>query len=111
MNMFFAEEKANQLVTSKKFWIFIESSWCIEFKRRRKRTIYSLRHSYATFRLEEVVSVHILAKNMGTSTKMIGEHYGHTVNRTNAEELTKHRDKGDSLPQATTKLWERIAVS
>jgi integrase len=76
-----------------------------------KRTIYSLRHTYATFRLEEGVSVHILAKNMGTSTKMIDEHYGHTVNRTNAEELTKHRDKGGSLPEAQTKPWERIAVS
>ena len=32
-----------------------------------KRTIYSLRHTYATFRLQEGVHQFVLAKNMGTS--------------------------------------------
>ena len=32
-----------------------------------RRTIYSLRHTYATFRLEEGVGVYTLARNMGTS--------------------------------------------
>jgi len=77
----------------------------------QKRTIYSLRHTYATFRLEEGVSVHILAKNMGTSTKMIDEHYGHTVNRANAEELTKHRAQSGRRETPNVKPWERIAVS
>ena len=54
-----------------------------------KRTIYSLRHTYATFRLQEGVHQFILAKNMGTSTAMLEKHYGHTSNVTSAAELTK----------------------
>ena len=54
-----------------------------------KRTIYSLRHTYATFRLQEGVHQFILAKNMGTSTGMLEKHYGHTSNVASAAELTK----------------------
>ena len=54
-----------------------------------QRTIYSLRHTYATFRLQEGVHQFILAKNMGTSTAMLERHYGHTSNIASAEELTK----------------------
>ena len=35
------------------------------------------RHTYATFRLSEGVDVYILAEQMGTSVKMIEQHYGH----------------------------------
>jgi integrase len=41
----------------------------------KNRTLYSLRHTYATFRLEEGVDIHTLAKQMGTSTLMIEKHY------------------------------------
>ena len=54
-----------------------------------KRTIYSLRHTYATYRLQEGVHQFILAKNMGTSIAMLEKHYGHTSNVTSAAELTK----------------------
>jgi integrase len=54
-----------------------------------RRTIYSLRHTYATFRLQEGVHQYILAKNMGTSTAMLERHYGHTSNVASAAELTK----------------------
>ena len=54
-----------------------------------RRTIYSLRHTYATFRLQEGVHQYILARNMGTSTAMLEKHYGHTSNVVNAAELTK----------------------
>jgi integrase len=54
-----------------------------------KRTIYSLRHTYATFRLQEGVHQFILAKNMGTSIAMLEKHYGHTSNVASAAELTK----------------------
>jgi len=58
------------------------------------RTAYSIRHTYATRRLEEGVNPYLLAKNMGTSVKMLESFYGHTTNRTNAEELTKMRSGG-----------------
>ena len=54
-----------------------------------KRTIYSLRHTYATNLLEGGVHQFILAKNMGTSTAMLERHYGHTSNVASAAELTK----------------------
>lgn len=46
-----------------------------------RRTIYSLRHTYATFRLQEGVNHYVLARNMGTSVKMLEQYYGHTSNR------------------------------
>jgi integrase len=58
-----------------------------------RRTIYSLRHTYATFRLHEGVNHYVLARNMGTSVKMLELHYGHTSNRAMVDELTKHKKK------------------
>jgi integrase len=55
----------------------------------RRRTIYSLRHTYATFRLREGTHHFHLAQNMGTSVKMLEEYYGHVRSRDVAEELTK----------------------
>ena len=54
-----------------------------------KRTIYSLRHTYATFRLESGVDIYQLARNMGTSVAMIEQFYGHTSNVAAAAELTR----------------------
>ena len=41
------------------------------------RSTYSFRHTYATFRLAAGVDVYFLAEQMGTSVKMIEDHYGH----------------------------------
>lgn len=41
------------------------------------RSTYSFRHTYATYRLSEGVDVYLLAEQMGTSVKMIEDHYGH----------------------------------
>jgi len=41
------------------------------------RTTYCFRHTYATMRLSEGVDVYILSEQMGTSVKMIEQHYGH----------------------------------
>ena len=59
----------------------------------QRRVIYSLRHTYATFRLHEGVNAYTLARNMGTSVKMLESFYGHTSNRAMASELTKTRSK------------------
>ena len=40
------------------------------------RTIYSLRHTYATMRINEV-PIYQLAMNMGTSVEMIEDYYSH----------------------------------
>jgi len=42
-------------------------------------TLYSMRHSFATFALDAHVSIFELARVMGTSVKMIDMTYGHLV--------------------------------
>jgi len=51
------------------------------------RSIYSFRHTYATFRLMEGIDVYFLAKQMGTSVKMIEDYYGHIAPAKNAERI------------------------
>ena len=61
------------------------------------RTLYSLRHTYATMRINEV-PIYQLAVNMGTSVKMIEEYYSHaqTKDPKFAESMTKGNQKGNS---------------
>ena len=59
----------------------------------RKRTIYSLRHFFATMRLEAEVNPYLLAQNMGTSIEMLRKFYGQIVTERVAIELTKTKEK------------------
>jgi integrase len=70
-----------------------------------RRTLYSLRHTYATFRLHEGVNQYVLARNMGTSVAMLEQFYGHTSNITSADELmkTSYRKGGKSKDQREAK--------
>ena len=45
------------------------------------------RHTYAAFRLTEGVDVYFLAKQMGTSVKIIEDHYGHVTPVKNADRI------------------------
>ena len=51
------------------------------------RTLYSLRHTYATLALAKGVDIHTLARQMGTSVKMIENHYSKLTPMMSAEEL------------------------
>jgi integrase len=68
------------------------------------RTLYSLRHTYATFCLQNGVQVYTLAKNMGTSVAMIEQYYGHTTNIQSANELTK-RVRKQASGAASSLSW------
>ena len=68
------------------------------------RTLYSLRHTYATFCLQHGVQVYTLAKNMGTSVAMIEQFYGHTTNIQSADELTK-RVRRQTTGAASSLSW------
>jgi len=59
----------------------------------QQRTLYSLRHTYATSRLEAGVNHYVLAQNMGTSVAMLEKHYGHTTNIAMVDELTRPKRK------------------
>ena len=65
-----------------------------------RRSAYCFRHTYATFRLSEGVDVYFLANQMGTSVKMIEDHYGHITPVKNAERILQ------GLPG-----WEPITVA
>jgi len=53
----------------------------------QNRTLYSLRHTYATFALARGVDIHTLARQMGTSVGMIERHYSKLTPMMNAEQL------------------------
>ena len=65
------------------------------------RTLYSFRHFYATQELlrEPPITIHLLAKQMGTSVKMIEKHYGHTEPFQKADRLSGWRDLGDVVTE------------
>jgi integrase len=54
----------------------------------KERTLYSLRHYYATMALTyERMSIYTLAKHMGTSVLMIEKHYSKITPMLSAEKL------------------------
>lgn len=63
----------------------LKSSGLLYSSSGSRRSIYSFRHTYATFRLAAGTDSYFLAKQMGTSVKMIEDHYGHVAPAKNAE--------------------------
>jgi integrase len=58
----------------------------------RNRTLYSLRHTYATFALlNDGMDIHALVIQMGTSIGMIERHYSHLTPRLKKDMLTGKR--------------------
>jgi integrase len=53
----------------------------------QNRTLYSLRHTYATEALAKGIDIHTLAKQMGTSVVMIEKHYSKLTAMMSAERL------------------------
>lgn len=75
----FVSEQGKQIQSFKNgFESLLKSLDMVEDNHGQKYAPYSLRHTYATFRLiYGGVSVYELAQNMGTSVEMIERHYGH----------------------------------
>lgn len=99
----FANKQGKAIKSFKKgYESFIKSIGLLKSAEGETRTIYSLRHTYATFRLSHGVDAYKLAQNMGTTVEMIERHYGHTTNRGNAAELTKFKEAQTAKKHA----WE-----
>lgn len=61
-------------------------------KTGQDRTLYSLRHTYATFAMvNDGMDIHLLARQMGTSVGMIEKHYSHLTPRMKKDVLTGKR--------------------
>ncbi|MBP7722358.1 MAG: tyrosine-type recombinase/integrase [Alphaproteobacteria bacterium] len=57
---------------------------------------YSLRHTYITMRLIAGTNIFFLAKNVGTSVRMIESHYEHVKTDAMKHELTKSRKRDEA---------------
>lgn len=58
-------------------------------KTNRKITLYSSRHFYTTLRLQNGLDIHLLSKQLGTSTTYIDQTYSHIQVETNTERITQ----------------------
>jgi integrase len=104
----FCNRDGTSVGSFKKSFVNLLKSAGVEYDSEgNRRTIYSLRHTYATFRLQDGVHQFVLAKNMGTSVAMLEKHYGHTSNVASAAELTKSGNfKGGKKTKAVDWLME-----
>jgi integrase len=75
------------------------------------RSTYCFRHTYATFRLTEGVDVYFLAKQMGTSVKMIEDHYGHITPVKNAERILQGLPGWEPIAEATRAVAKSGSVN
>ena len=69
----------------------------------KERSLYSLRHYYATQRLLEGIPIHDLAEQMGTSVLMITKHYSHLTPLMKAEQFAGVVDETASTEGAQIK--------
>ncbi len=77
-----------------------------------KRTIYSLRHTYATMRIVySEIDIHTLAVNMGTSVPMIERHYSHLEPIMAAKRLARFDKEEYKLPARDAVSFSSEAVS
>lgn len=58
-------------------------------KTQRRITLYSSRHFYTTLRLQNGLDIHLLSKQLGTSTHYIDQTYSHIQVETNTERITQ----------------------
>jgi len=66
------------------FELFLKSIKLHKNKQGKKFSFYSLRHTYATRKLLEGTPMHLLARQMGTSTQMIEAYYSKVTARMSA---------------------------
>ena len=66
-----------------------------------ERTLYSLRHTYITWQLEEGIDMQVIATQCGTSKEMIERHYNHVVPSIFAEQLAGKQLNMDDLSKLT----------
>ncbi len=81
------EGKSTATIYSQTIASLLEEAGLLMSAAGTRRCSYCFRHTYATFRLMEGIDVYFLAKQMGTSVKMIEDHYGHITPSKNAERI------------------------
>ena len=75
----------------------------------QRRSLYSLRHTYATDRLLHAeIDPLILAGNMGTSVAQIERHYSHVTNVQNAHKLVRDRRRNENSDEVSWAVEQAI---
>ena len=73
--------------------LLIATELLVDPRTKTPRTLYSLRHTYATLALtHNRVSIYNLAQHMGTSVAMIEQYYGHVQLRNLAHEIAGDKE-------------------
>lgn len=104
-SLIFCHKDGSEILSFKKsFSALIKAAKVEKDSHGDVRTLYSLRHTYATFCLQHGVHQFTLARNMGTSVAMLEQYYGHTSNIASATELTK-RVKRTASGAASSLSW------
>ncbi len=86
------------------FQIMLEKAGLLNDINGKRRSLYSLRHTYATFQiLYSKIDLHLLAKNMGTSIAMLERHYSHLEVLHRAEILAGRPERVKTARKAETK--------
>ena len=75
-DLVFTHKDGEPINTMTGFTPLLERAGLLYDSKGKKHTLYSLRHTYATLRLENGADVYWLAKNMSTGIQMIQNHYG-----------------------------------
>ena len=77
----------------------------------KERTLYSLRHYYATQRLLEGIPIHDLAEQMGTSVPMITKHYSHLTPLMKAKQFAGTVDENAKEAEQIKSLMQAQMVN
>ena len=105
---------------ARNFKIALRDSALLHDVSGERRTLYSLRHTYATQQIVDNVGVHLLAKQMGTSIAMLEKHYSKLAPLMKYDELSgraraeKRKDKKgvnnetDNLKKQVDTLQRRL---
>ena len=95
----FRTAKGNQTTNlNQTFRQFLVDSNLLCDQHGQERTLYSLRHTYATLRLvTDKIPIHDLAKQMGTSIAMIERHYSYLAPIQIAEQLAGKRHENTKM--------------
>jgi hypothetical protein len=83
------------------FRIMLEKAKLLNDVNGSRRSLYSLRHTYATFQIiYNRLDLHTLAKNMGTSIAMLERHYSHLEVLHRAEALAGRSESPSGRAQS-----------
>jgi len=93
------------------FKIMLRNAKLLDDVNGNRRSLYSLRHTYATFQiLYSKIDLHTLAKNMGTSIAMLERHYSHLEVIHKAELLAGRAEGRGKAEKKATKNTEILLV-